>query len=58
MRIGHWEYFLEDGAKLLGIACWCSYIAGTSRQLLAGAGLMPDSTFRQVELSADDNPGR
>jgi hypothetical protein len=50
MRIGHWEYFLEDGAKLLGIACWCSYLAGT--------GLMPDSTLRQEELSADDNPGR
>lgn len=23
--LGHWVYFLEDGVKWLGIACWCSY---------------------------------
>ncbi len=57
-EIGHWEYFLEDGAKLLGIACWCSYLAGTSHQLLAGASLIPQRSLGQMELSADDDPGR
>jgi hypothetical protein len=58
LGIGHWEYFLEDGAKLLGIACWCSYLAGTSHQLLAGACLLPDRASGQVELSADHDPSR
>lgn len=35
-RLGHWEYFFEDGAKWLGIACWCSYYVRTSHQLAAG----------------------
>ncbi len=56
--IGHWEYFLEDGAKLMGIACWCSYLAGTSHQLLAGARLLPERTLEQVDLSADGDPSR
>ena len=33
-RLGDWEYFFEDGAKWLGIACWCSYYVQTSYQLL------------------------
>lgn len=28
--LGHWEYFIEDGFKWLGIASWCSYYAHTS----------------------------
>jgi hypothetical protein len=28
--LGHWEYFIEDGAKWLGIASWCSYYVHTS----------------------------
>ena len=28
--LGHWEYFIEDGAKWLGIASWCSYYVQTS----------------------------
>ena len=28
--LGHWEYLIEDGAKWLGIACWCSYYVHTS----------------------------
>ena len=35
-RLDHWEYLLEDGAKWLGIACWCSYYVRTSYQLVAG----------------------
>jgi hypothetical protein len=34
-RLGHWEYFVEDGAKWLGIAAWCSYYVRTSYQLVA-----------------------
>lgn len=34
-RLGHWEYFFEDGAKWLGIASWCSYYVRTSHQLVA-----------------------
>lgn len=30
-------YFVEDGAKLLGIASWCSFFSSASLQLLAGA---------------------
>ena len=29
-------YFLEDGAKWLGIACWCSYHVGTSHRIITG----------------------
>ena len=58
MGIGQWEYFLEDGAKLLGIACWCSYLAGTSHQLLAGARLLPERTLGQEAFSADGDPSR
>lgn len=35
-RMGHWEYFFEDGAKWLGIAAWCSYYVRTSHQLVVG----------------------
>ena len=28
--LGHWEYFIEDAAKWLGIASWCSYYVHTS----------------------------
>ena len=28
--LGHWEYLIEDGAKWLGIASWCSYFVHTS----------------------------
>ncbi|MBF8275518.1 MAG: hypothetical protein HW390_591 [Candidatus Brocadiaceae bacterium] len=37
------EYFFEDGAKLLGIACWCSYFAQTSYRLLSGTLNQPAS---------------
>lgn len=28
--LGHWEYFIEDGIKWLGIVSWFSYFANTS----------------------------
>lgn len=28
-RFGHWEYFIEDGFKWLGIVFWCSYFVET-----------------------------
>jgi hypothetical protein len=30
----HWQFFLEDGAKFLGIASWCSYYVRTSYQFV------------------------
>lgn len=32
LEIGHWEIFLEDGSKWLGIASWCSYCWHTCQQ--------------------------
>ena len=33
-RYGDWMYLYEDGAKWLGIVCWCSYYVHTSHQFL------------------------
>ena len=33
--LGQWAYFLEDGAKWLGIVGWCSYYSHTSFYALA-----------------------
>jgi len=38
-RIGHWEFFIEEAFKWLGIACWCSYYVQTSYYLVAGTFL-------------------
>lgn len=35
--LGHWEYLIEDGAKWLGIASWCSYFTHTSFHFLISA---------------------
>ena len=40
---GYGVDFLEDGAKWLGIVCWCSYFARTSYQLVVGASRHPTS---------------
>lgn len=45
-RLGHWEYFFEDGAKWLGIASWCSYYVHTSHQLLVSTFSLPNSAIR------------
>ena len=39
--LGHWEYFIEDGLKWLGICCWCAYYVETCYQFIIHAfGLM------------------
>jgi len=30
LKIGQWQYFIEDGFKWLGIASWCSYYTQSS----------------------------
>lgn len=40
LRVGHWQFFMEEGAKWLGISCWCSYYVQTSYHLVVGAFLM------------------
>ena len=37
LRLGDWEYFIEDGAKWLGIVFWCSYFVETSFQFVGRA---------------------
>ena len=39
LRIGHWEFFIEEGTKWLGIACWCSYYVQTSYNFVVGTFL-------------------
>lgn len=51
------EYFVEDGAKLLGIASWCSFFASASLQLLFGAAVVQTDGAeekRRAALSAID----
>ncbi len=36
-EIGDWLYFYEDGAKWLGITCWCSYHVHTSHLFVSKA---------------------
>lgn len=36
-----WDYFSEDGAKWLGIVCWCTYFVNTSYKLLVGILKLP-----------------
>jgi len=40
LRIGHWQFFIEEGTKWLGISCWCSYYVETSYRIVVGAFLM------------------
>ena len=40
--LGHWEYFIEDGAKWLGIASWCSYYVQTSYVFVINAHRLPN----------------
>lgn len=44
-RLGHWEYFFEDGAKWLGIASWCSYYVHTSHQFLVSSFGLPNNAI-------------
>jgi hypothetical protein len=31
-KLGHWQYFWEDGAKFLGICLWATYFIGSSHR--------------------------
>lgn len=42
-QVWYREYFFEDGTKLLGIACWCSYFAQASYRFIVGALNQPAS---------------
>jgi hypothetical protein len=41
VEIGGLEFFIEDGAKWLGIALWCSYYVRTAHQVMAGRVGLP-----------------
>ena len=54
MRIGHWEFFIEEGTKWLGIACWCSYYVQTSYHFVVGTFLMREQCdYRQSQNTLD-----
>ena len=40
-----WAYFIEDSAKWLGIACWCSYFSNTAYQTISGRITMAGHTI-------------
>jgi hypothetical protein len=46
--IGEWEYFLEDGAKWLGIASWSSYYVHTSYQFLSAHLALSNASDRKL----------
>ena len=51
-RLGHWEFFFEDGAKWLGIAAWCSYYVQTAYQFsVISFGLANDTIHSDVRAS-------
>lgn len=37
-RLGEWMYLVEDGPKLLGLVCWCSYYVHTAYRFIADGG--------------------
>jgi hypothetical protein len=39
LRVGHWQFFIEEGAKWFGIACWCSYYLHSSYHIVEDAFL-------------------
>jgi len=41
VRLGHWEYLIEDGAKWLGIVSWCIYYVNTSFLFVVRAYELP-----------------
>jgi len=41
-RLGHWEFFIEDGAKWLGIVSWCIYYVKTSFRFVVHAYELPN----------------
>lgn len=45
-RLDHWALFIEDGAKWLGIVCWCSYYVETSFRFAARGACLPENAMR------------
>lgn len=41
--LGQWEFFIEDGAKWLGIVSWCAYHTSASAYLVRAAAAQPAS---------------
>jgi hypothetical protein len=41
-ELGYWIYFIEDGAKWIGIASWCSYYVHTSYHFVINAYAPPN----------------
>ena len=41
-RLGHWEFFVEDGAKWIGITSWCIYHVNTSFHFVVDAYILPN----------------
>lgn len=52
--LGDWEFFLEDGAKWLGIVSWCSYYLFSSYQLLASSRSLPGNDMQPPVPQAAD----
>ncbi len=46
-RLGHWEFFIEDGAKWIGIVSWCIYYVGTSFHFVVDAYKLPNKALGQ-----------
>jgi hypothetical protein len=40
-RLGEWQYFVEDGAKWLGLCCWLNYAVVFCRERLGGTRVSP-----------------
>ena len=51
LRIGHWEFFIEEGFKWLGIACWCSYYVRISYHFVVENFLKRDQYNYEVSQS-------
>ncbi|WP_309498079.1 hypothetical protein [Sulfurovum sp.] len=41
--LGDWEYFIEDGAKWMGIVSWCSYYVQTSYLFIIKEQKLPEN---------------
>lgn len=48
--LGHWEFFIEDGAKWLGIASWCSYYVHTSYVFIINAHSLQKSDNEDTQI--------
>jgi hypothetical protein len=54
-RLGEWQYFVEDGAKWLGLCCWLKYAVVHCRERLGGTRVA--STSAPVAATTPLSPG-